>query len=256
MLSTDALLRSLFYELCYTYYKITPLLVRKPYLVSDFKHPTTKVQTGRACSDARFLNLDSSWRWVVNFKFRLLYSGKNTRHSLNIRLSGPPSRSDVNTAYAILLQSKYIGTNNILLVFAEFWVFKLIITSSFHVYLFQRTFHLDYKNFHYIHNLNAFLAVRKLPTVFLTGIIARRFILFSTSKFDLDKSVSDSSVAVFRTLRSLLFLTSAFSQKTIRYTHTQRHTMLIKSHLLQPSPLPLFQQRTIFLCFWSPSDKK
>jgi hypothetical protein len=44
--------------------------------------------------DPRFLNLGTSWRWVVSFMLRLLYPRrKGLRYPLDRRLGGPQSRS-------------------------------------------------------------------------------------------------------------------------------------------------------------------
>jgi hypothetical protein len=46
------------------------------------------------CIDPHFLDLGTSWRWVVNFTRRPLYPrGKSPRYPLDRRLGGPQSRS-------------------------------------------------------------------------------------------------------------------------------------------------------------------
>jgi hypothetical protein len=46
------------------------------------------------CIDPRILDLGTSWRWVVSFTFRPLYSrGKSPRYLLDMRLAGPQSQS-------------------------------------------------------------------------------------------------------------------------------------------------------------------
>jgi hypothetical protein len=49
---------------------------------------------GYGCIDPHFLDLSTSWRWVVNFTPRPLYpQGKGPRYPLDRRLGGPQSRS-------------------------------------------------------------------------------------------------------------------------------------------------------------------
>jgi hypothetical protein len=49
---------------------------------------------GSGCTDPRFLDLGTSWRWVVNFTPRPLYPrGKRPGYPLDRRLGGPQSRS-------------------------------------------------------------------------------------------------------------------------------------------------------------------
>jgi hypothetical protein len=49
---------------------------------------------GSGCIDPHFLDLGTSWRWVVNFTPRPLHPrGKSPRYPLNRRLGGPQSRS-------------------------------------------------------------------------------------------------------------------------------------------------------------------
>jgi hypothetical protein len=49
---------------------------------------------GSGCIDPHFLDLGTSWRWVVNFTPRPLYpQGKSPRYPLDKRLGGPQSRS-------------------------------------------------------------------------------------------------------------------------------------------------------------------
>jgi hypothetical protein len=49
---------------------------------------------GSGCIDPHFLDLGTSWRWVVNFTPRPLYSrGRSSRYTLGRRLCGPQSRS-------------------------------------------------------------------------------------------------------------------------------------------------------------------
>jgi hypothetical protein len=49
---------------------------------------------GSGCIDPNFLDLGTSWRWVVSFTLRSLYPmGKSPRYPLNRRLGGPQSRS-------------------------------------------------------------------------------------------------------------------------------------------------------------------
>jgi hypothetical protein len=46
------------------------------------------------CIDPYFLDLSTSWTWVVNFTPRPLYPrGKSPRYPLDRRLGGPQSRS-------------------------------------------------------------------------------------------------------------------------------------------------------------------
>jgi hypothetical protein len=48
------------------------------------------------CIGPYFLDLGTSWRWVVSFTLRLLYPrGKSPRYPLDRRLGGPQSRSGV-----------------------------------------------------------------------------------------------------------------------------------------------------------------
>jgi hypothetical protein len=50
---------------------------------------------GSFCTNLRFLDLGSSWRWVVSFTPQPLYSpGKEPRYPLDMRLGGPQSWSD------------------------------------------------------------------------------------------------------------------------------------------------------------------
>jgi hypothetical protein len=50
---------------------------------------------GSGCIDPRFLDLGTSWRWVVIFTTRSHYPrGKSPRYTLDRRLSGPQSRSE------------------------------------------------------------------------------------------------------------------------------------------------------------------
>jgi hypothetical protein len=50
---------------------------------------------GSECIDPHFLDLDTSWRWVVSFTLRPLYSrGKSPRYALNRRLGWLQSRLD------------------------------------------------------------------------------------------------------------------------------------------------------------------
>jgi hypothetical protein len=49
---------------------------------------------GSGCIDPHFLDLGTSWRWVVSFKSRPLYPlGKSLRYPLDRRLGGPQSWS-------------------------------------------------------------------------------------------------------------------------------------------------------------------
>jgi hypothetical protein len=49
---------------------------------------------GGGCIDPRFLDLGTSWRWVISFTPLPLYPwGKNLLYTLNRRLGGPQSRS-------------------------------------------------------------------------------------------------------------------------------------------------------------------
>jgi hypothetical protein len=49
---------------------------------------------GSGCIDPRFLDLGTSWRWLVRFTSRSLYPrGKSPRYPLDRRLGGPQSRS-------------------------------------------------------------------------------------------------------------------------------------------------------------------
>jgi hypothetical protein len=49
---------------------------------------------GSGCIDPHFLDLGTSWRWVVNFTPRPLYPrGKSPRYPMDRRLGGPQSRS-------------------------------------------------------------------------------------------------------------------------------------------------------------------
>jgi hypothetical protein len=49
---------------------------------------------GSGCIDPHFLDLGTSWRWVVNFTLRPLYPrGKSPRYPLDRKLGGPQSRS-------------------------------------------------------------------------------------------------------------------------------------------------------------------
>jgi hypothetical protein len=49
---------------------------------------------GSGCIDPHFLDLGTSWRWVVSFTPLSLYTRrKNPRYPLNWRLDGPKSRS-------------------------------------------------------------------------------------------------------------------------------------------------------------------
>jgi hypothetical protein len=49
---------------------------------------------GSGCVDPHFLDLGTSWRWVVTFTSRPLYPrGKNPLYPLDTRLGGPQSRS-------------------------------------------------------------------------------------------------------------------------------------------------------------------
>jgi hypothetical protein len=49
---------------------------------------------GSGCIDPHFLDLGTSWRWVVNFTPRPLYPrGKSLRYPLDRRFGGPQSRS-------------------------------------------------------------------------------------------------------------------------------------------------------------------
>jgi hypothetical protein len=50
---------------------------------------------GSGCTDPHFLDLGTSWRWVINFSPRPLYpQGKSHRYPLDRRLGGPQSRSE------------------------------------------------------------------------------------------------------------------------------------------------------------------
>jgi hypothetical protein len=49
-------------------------------------------RTGNGCTDQRFFDLGTTWRWVVSFTPRLLYPrGKSPRCSLDRKLGGPQS---------------------------------------------------------------------------------------------------------------------------------------------------------------------
>jgi hypothetical protein len=49
---------------------------------------------GSGCIDPHFLDLGTSWRWVVNFTPWLLYpQGKSPWYPLDRRLGGPQSQS-------------------------------------------------------------------------------------------------------------------------------------------------------------------
>jgi hypothetical protein len=49
---------------------------------------------GSGCIDSHFLDLGTSWRWVVNFTPRPLYpQGKSPQYPLDRRLGGPQNRS-------------------------------------------------------------------------------------------------------------------------------------------------------------------
>jgi hypothetical protein len=49
---------------------------------------------GSGCIDPCFLDLGTSWRWVVSFTSQILYPrGKSPRYSLKRRLGGPQNRS-------------------------------------------------------------------------------------------------------------------------------------------------------------------
>jgi hypothetical protein len=53
-----------------------------------------KTYGGSGCLDSRFLDLSTSWRWVVNFTPLALYPrGKSPRYPLDRRLGGSQSRS-------------------------------------------------------------------------------------------------------------------------------------------------------------------
>jgi hypothetical protein len=49
---------------------------------------------GSGCIDPHFLDLSTSWRWVVSFTSQLLYlRGKSPRYPLDRRLGGPRNQS-------------------------------------------------------------------------------------------------------------------------------------------------------------------
>jgi hypothetical protein len=62
---------------------------------------------GSWCIDPLFLDLDTSWRWLVSFTPLPLYSrGKSLRYPLDRRLGGPQSRSGRSGEEKILHPTK------------------------------------------------------------------------------------------------------------------------------------------------------
>jgi hypothetical protein len=63
---------------------------------------------GNGCIDPHFLDLGTSWRWVVSFTHRpLSLRGKSPRYPLHRRLGGPQSRSGRRG------EEKILGTPNL-----------------------------------------------------------------------------------------------------------------------------------------------
>jgi hypothetical protein len=65
------------------------------------------------CTDPRFLDLGTSWRWVVSFKLRPLYTrGKRPRYPLDTMLGGPQCRSGRHEEDLNLYHSQYFNIND------------------------------------------------------------------------------------------------------------------------------------------------
>jgi hypothetical protein len=67
---------------------------------------------GRGCIDPRFLDIGTSWRWVVNFTPRPLYPrGRSPQHPLDMRLGEPQNRCGRRGEKKILDPIKILTSN-------------------------------------------------------------------------------------------------------------------------------------------------